>query len=150
MGLIPVNILQKAPKLFGENNGKSKFTNDQIESVFLLLIITPIIPIVEISNITEVTEGTIRSISQGVNHTWLREKYPNEYRILDNLKYNRNSHSSSALAKGIVYPNIINPAGEVFKVDNTSLFSKTHGLTQGNLHGVLTGRCKSHKGWTLA
>lgn len=140
----------KGPKLFGENNGKAKYTNEQVEEVFNLLNSIPLLLVKEISDVTKVTEWTIRCIWQGTQHTWLKEKYPDKYNMLMNTKHKRNSYSSSAIAKGIKYPKIISPTGIQYEVENTNEFAKIHNLNQGNLHSVLTGKRKIHKGWTLA
>lgn len=43
---------------------------------------------------------------------------------------------------------LISPTGETFTVQNVSAFCREHGLYKSAMAQVLTGKAKSHKGWT--
>ena len=85
----------------------------------------------------------VADISAGRNK-FLINKYPKEYHIIL-LKGNRKAGKSN----GAEYPIILCPEGEEYQVTNTTEFARQYGLQQGNLHKVLTGERKSHKGWKL-
>jgi uncharacterized protein YerC len=142
----------QAPNTFkGVDASNAKFDRSQILSVFNLLVYSDK-PYKEISELTGVTVGTISSISGGKNHSWLSEEYPNEYTLLLNKIGNRDnskivSDKLSAKSRGISYPKIKSPTGEVFTIDNAYAFAKIHGLAGNHLQEVLNGHRKSHKGW---
>lgn len=45
---------------------------------------------------------------------------------------------------------IKNPQGEIFEATNIKDFCLLHGISPGNISGVLCGRRKHHRGWTRA
>lgn len=135
--------------LKGEDSGLSLFSNKEIEEVFFLLI-GDYMPFKEISKITGVTINVIENISRLKSHTWLKDLYPNEYRILEDKKSKRISLGSSALGRGKVYPAIQSPTGEIYyDIPNAKLFAEKHLLNHSHLVGVLNSKRKSHKGWKL-
>lgn len=69
----------------GEAANGSKYTNEQIEQVFILLINSTNINIIEAE--TNVPKGTIYAIAQGKVHNWLKDKHPESYAILMGMKY---------------------------------------------------------------
>jgi group I intron endonuclease len=69
----------------GENNGRSKYSNEQIENAFQLLITTNL-TYKEISSITKVSLQAVGHIACGSGHKWLANKYPDEYNKLINTK----------------------------------------------------------------
>ncbi len=148
-GFNTVSTIGRGPKLYGETNGKSKYSNAIIIKVFEALIIGSSVK--DIVNSTGVTACTVYSIARGTLHTWLSEIFPEDYKVLISIaRYYRSSESLSANTRGIIYPDIYSPEGIVYTVHNTKLFAKTHNLRQGNLHNVLTGKSKSVKGWKLS
>lgn len=133
--------------LSGENHGNSKYTNESIEKVFLLLVANEIC-ISTISEKTGVSIDTIRDISKCKAHRWLKDKYPNEYLTLESLIGTRNKGISSEQL-GLVFPLLESPTGKVFTITNISEFSRQHGLNKSHLSGVLNSKRKSHLGWKL-
>ncbi len=73
----------------GEGNGRSKYTNEQIEECFKLLCTTDMTH-KEISEQTKVSAQAISHISCGSGHKWLATKYPVEHHNLINR--NRPAH----------------------------------------------------------
>lgn len=149
------NTLETAgafPDNRGENCGASKYTNEQIISVFKLLVYYPEKLYSNISEISEISVSTIEAISGGKNHRWLKDKFPEEYTLLMGLKGNRKHVNISKTAKdmGIIYPAIISPNGTKYNVENLNKFSREHQLDCGTLCKVLNKKRKSHKGWKLA
>lgn len=135
--------------LKGEDSPTSKYSNIQIIEIFNYLIDFPEVSFKDISNITEVPYGTIAMISQGSNHKWLAEKYPDRYLQLLSLKNTRYSLSNSAIRKNINYPKILSPEGICYKVESPTSFAKLHNLDLSALSRVLNRNRESHKGWRL-
>lgn len=133
----------------GELNAYSKYSNKQIEEAFLQIINTDN-SLKKISSDLEMDYNTIKSISSGSNHKWLKEKYPIEYSNMEKLKGTRGGKYTNAAAKNIVYPNIVSPEGIEYSVTNIREFARDNGLNQGHLGAVLRGKEKQHKGWKLA
>jgi len=133
----------------GELNGSSKYSNNIIESIFLFIVNNPGVPLINVSSIFSIPYETIKSISGGINHSWLKSKYPEEYIKLINLIGSRKHNGKSAKSQGKEYPPIINPDNKIFIVENIRAFAAQHGLNQGHLGAVLRGKEKQHKGWKL-
>lgn len=127
----------------GEEHSNSKFTNDSIIEVFEYLIQIPVVTFEDISAITGVSIPVIADISKGNNHTWLKEKFPEKYRLLMTLKNNRKAICYTTTDK----LQVISPTGAIFNIDNIRAFAREHGLYQSHLGKLLKGQAKSHKGW---
>lgn len=143
------NSLDKAdicPNLKGPLHGRSKYTVEQIEQVFNILVNDFDISYKDISNITGVPTNRISSIRIGDTHSWLAEKFPIEYELLKT----RPQYKCSGKDRGITYPAIVSPEGLIYNITNMTKFANEHGLSQGSLGCVLRGSRKVHKGWKLA
>ena len=151
-GLNIYKYANEAPCNYGEASGHSKYTNNSIEKVFKYLIdISSNISFKEIEQKTNVSIDTIRKISSLTQHTWLKNLYPEEYKILENLKSKRGNTLKSAKDRGIVYPPIKSPKGIIYNnIEHLTNFAKEHSLQASNLCLLLKGKQKQHKGWTLA
>lgn len=136
-----------APSTKGPGASRAIFSKEQILSVFNLLIENKL-QIKEISKLTGVTESAIWPIAGLKNHKWLEDEFPRQYAILVSLNGTRNTKQSAA-SKGIIYPLIISPLGEMFNVTNIRHFALAHKLDNSHLGAVLKGKAKSHKGWKL-
>lgn len=129
----------------GELNGQSKYSLDDYYSVLKLLVDTNYSHS-KISTITNISINVIKKISSLSSHRYLEALYPEDYAILvEKSEYRDNS----AASKGIVYPTIISPDNIEYNVTNIHQFAKEHGLQYQNLHKVLTGSRKTHKGWKV-
>jgi hypothetical protein len=133
--------------LIGDKNPSSKYSNEDIEYAFLMLVYTDLAHRI-IAETTKVSKATIDAINSCKVHSWLKEKYPKEYYILAN-KPIRHSKNKTALEKGIIYPTIVCPNGIEYNVTNTSQFAKDHGLNNSHLVQVLLGKERQHKKWRL-
>lgn len=145
------NVLKKArdiprPITHGELNKNSKYTNDNIRKVFKLLVDTPEKSFENISKDTGISIETIRSISRGGNHKWLKSEYPEEYNKLEQLKGTRHT----AKAKGIIYPEILSPEGIKYIVTNLSKFARDHKMSRSKLGDFLHYKSYPYKGWKYA
>lgn len=86
--------------------------------------------------------SVIRNILYGINHLYLKDEYPIEYGIMLSNKGKR--------VKGVKYPDVVSPEGELFEVTNATQFAKNKGLLVPNFHRLLKRGALSYKGWTLA
>lgn len=128
---------------YGELNGRSKYTNLQIEQVFKLLLNKTSIP--DIISITKVAKGIIHGICGGTHHIWLRTKFPIEYSELMNRKY---TTRGTAAQRNISYPTIIDTLGNEYdNISNVREFARLHNLDSGGLNRLLNGKANSHRGW---
>lgn len=145
-----LNIRSKASGggvgLQGEKHGNSKYSNANIIEVFKKLVASNM-PFSEISNNTNVSIHTIRDISKGRSHRWLRDIYPDDYEVLISLKDVR--EKNTAKYQGIEYPVILSPEGIEYTVTNIGAFAREHDLNKSHLCGVLNGLRKTHLKWKL-
>lgn len=149
-GLNIYRYANEAPCKQGEASGNHKYTDEDILKVFNYLVDCPTMPFINIVENTNVSIDTIRKISSLVHHTWLKDKYPERYHILETLKGNRGTKLKCAKELGICYPKIKSPTGEVFIVEHLTNFAKQHGLCKSSLCLLLNRKQKTHKGWLLA
>jgi len=136
----------------GDKNPASKYSNEQIYKVFNLLLDLSY-RYKDIELLTNVSISTIRHIANGEAHTWLKDKYPDNYKILESYKGSlRQQATNSSYQKGITYPNIVSPSGQEYSITNVSAFAREHNLDPSSLRKVLTKTPKylTHKGWKLA
>lgn len=143
----------QAPSYSGFGYGNSKFSKDSILKVVDLLISTNN-AYTTISELTGVSSGIIGKVSQGQSHLWLKEEYPEKFLEMVNTTKDRLGHQVvseklSAKSRGIVYPPIMSPQGEIFHIDNAYKFAKERSLAPNHFQEVLNRHRKSHKGWKL-
>lgn len=134
----------------GDNQGASKFTNVQIETAFFKLLENITTPNKQIAVESGITESAVVCICNGSNYSWLQEKYPNEFAILQSKLSDKRKFSRCAKARGIKYPPIISPIdGSEHIVESVSSFARTHDLEISSLNRVLNGKQGHTKGWKL-
>lgn len=136
----------------GEKNPASKYSEQQIEQVFELLLDLSY-RYKDIEEKTNVSLSTIRHIANLEAHTWLQTKYPDKYELLKSYKGKlRQQSTNSAEQRGIVYSPIMSPEGKEYIVTNVAAFAREYGLDSSSLSKVLkrVPRYLSHKGWKLA
>lgn len=124
--------------LWGDLNGRSKYSNNQIIDAFFLLLQSPKLTYQKIFSRTGVPKTTLVDISNGTGHKWLNSIFPDEYASLLSYRHKRNTR---------FYYKIISPTGEVHTVEHLSSFCKRYGLDTGNMSRVLTGKKKQYLGW---
>lgn len=142
----------QAPSYTGYGYGNSKYSKQSILDAFNLLISTSN-AYTTIENITGVSCSTVCNIALQKSHLWLKEEYPEEYTKLSIEKPRDSSKivsdKLSAGARGIVYPDIKSPTGEIYTITNAYKFAKERGLAPNHFQEVLNRHRKSHKGWKL-
>jgi hypothetical protein len=129
--------------LSGVNHPRSKYSEAQIVEVFFQILqgITQ----QNISIDTGVNIATIREISTGNVHKWLKELFEEEYLEMLGKKGNR----STSAAKGIVYPLVISPTGDITNISNLREFCLANSLDRRNMSRLFKKECHSVKGWKL-
>lgn len=136
---------------YGETASQSKYSNENYIHVFKLLVHSPELTFTDISVVTGVSVPTIRLIASLNTHKWLKELFPEDYQILEQQKGNRKVFQSSVEGKGIKYPPIKDPEGNIFSsIPNITAFANSNRLDPSALIRVLKGKAKTHKGWKLA
>lgn len=146
--------------LKGEDNGASTYSNSAIYEAATMMT-DPLLSLPTIANITNINECTLRKISDGVQHNWIKEINPELWDRIQLVRQDRviNNHIKraiilsdkfSAKAQGIVYPEVKSPNGTIYKIENLSKFCREHDLQTSNLRKVLYRKRNSHKGWTIA
>lgn len=134
----------------GDKNPAAKYSNELVEMVFFMLLNAKN-SIRFISGELGVHESLVRHIANGDAHSWLMEKYPEEYNKLKSIIINkdRRRFCSSAEAKGIKYP-LIEKDGIVKEVTSIAAFAREHDLDPSYLGKVLRGQYSSCKGWRIS
>lgn len=51
--------------------------------------------------------------------------------------------------KGVPYPKVIDPDGNVYKITNATKFARKHNLVQQSLSKLVNGKLNNHRGWTI-
>lgn len=99
-----------------------------------------------ISDTLKLNISVVKNILYGINHTNLKEDYPEEYSTMLANKGKR--------IKGLTikkpYLNIKSTEGIIHIVTNASKFAEEHGLDRARTHELLRGKRIEYKGWTLA
>lgn len=129
----------------GELNPQANHSTEEYYQVLKLLADTDK-SLTEISRLTKVSLSIIDNISSCVSHKYLEVLYPEDYK---KLRSKLGTRDNSAKSKGIIYPDILSPSGQIYTINNISQFAKEHGLDRSNLHSVLSKKRKSHLGWRL-
>ena len=143
----------QAPTYSGHGYGNSKYTQEEILEVVNILINAPNLSYADVSNLVKVNAATIQQLANASTHQWVWDQYPDLYKSIVQIKETRLpasvSDKLSAKSKGIEYPPIKSPSGEIFYIDNAYKFAKLNGLAPNHFQEVLNGHRKSHKGWKL-
>lgn len=123
----------------GENHGLSKYTNEQIESAFKMLIADFRTPRKIIANKCGISIHAVSNILIPGNYLWLKTKYPEEHNDL--LK-------SYAEYKNRPRPKLVHPiTGVIYEVTKISDFATEHGLSPSSVYNLLNYKANSAKGW---
>lgn len=140
-----------ASRAKGESSPSAVYSNDQILEVFNYLVDLPRLTALDVSTETGVGVHTVRAISALNEHKWLKEKYPEKYKKLEELKgLGSKSCKYDSKARGIQHPALISPEGKIYSnIENVKKFCTEHGLHASCLGRVFKGVSKTHKGWRL-
>jgi hypothetical protein len=136
--------------LYGDLAGNSKYTNAQIEEVFMYLV-DNILTHREIIEITGVSKGVVSDISCGNTHMWLADVYPEKYKKLMELKgTNRRRNKMTAKSRNKYYPQVVSPQGIFYTVESLRGFCREHNLNHGSFGEMLRGHKPNCSGWKIS
>lgn len=131
----------------GELNPNSKYSEELISEVFLYIANNLNISLAKVSEKYSIPINTLKGITSGRIHVWLKEKFPEEYLVIKNSVNYRKSLNAPNARRGSF---LSSPEGVVVEVTTSiSAFAKEHGLQTSNLSNVINKKALSHKGWTL-
>lgn len=132
---------------YGITHPNSKYSEDQI-LVVLRLLTDQDQTFKAISEKTQVDISTIRDISKGKAHRWLKNIVPEEYTYAMSLKCSRPS-SNALKYKVKTVPKMYHSIHGTYEIDNISEFCRIYNLNKSHISGVLSGKRKSHLGWIM-
>ncbi len=133
------------PTMRGTDNPNSEYKDEDYYNV-LYFLGQPGYTTKEIAEITGVSKYVVIHIAAEESHLWLKEKYPTEYKDMQELS----KKTIKGSERGTVYPKVKSPDGIIYEVHHQTNFAKEHNLLQPKLSEVLHGTRNHHKGWTLA
>ncbi len=131
----------------GLEHPSSKYSKEQVIDTFLYAI-DPAITYKDISEATGVPISTVRHIAGRETHFWLDDMFPEESKILYNLKNTHTRGSAVRKSHNYKFTHICSPTKEIFLVSNISQFGREHNLDSNKVGEVLRGTRNTHKGWT--
>lgn len=146
-GFNTVRVANERPRLHGEDNPASLYSNEQITSAMYLLICGELMSFQVIADTVGIGKQCVSHLANGHKYLWLKDVYPEEYNILMSLKGTRSVGKPCAKLQGITYPKIVSPEGKIYEIENIRQFSKLYNLDDTHLGRVLNYKAKSHKGW---
>lgn len=156
-GLNMYSTANEAPTYSGYGYGHSIYSKETILICIDMLLDSANVEYTDISTFTGVNTSTIARLALTDTHQWAWDEYPDKFIKMKEMhplrkpvRYNKISNGLCAKSKGITYPSIKSPNGEVFSIDNAYQFAKDRGLAGNHFQEVLNGHRKSHKGWKLA
>lgn len=131
----------------GPANPNAKYSEDTLIKLFLDIVNLPHVSLEAISKKYSIPINTIKAITSGKSHLWLKDKFPSEYLTMKNNVNLRKSLNASNAKSGMV---LVSPTGELITIsDSLSSFARKHSLQVSNLSNVVNGKAATHKGWTL-
>lgn len=135
---------EDVPILVGQEHPGSKYTDDQVEAAFKLLL-EGALTHKQIAETVLISKNMVNHIAIGTCHRWLSVKYPEEYA---KMLSNKGKHGNS-LQRGNIYPNIVDPEGNSYTLENLRKFSREHDLPYTSLNNLVKGKVKHVRGWVL-
>lgn len=127
--------------LSGELSVHAKCTDDEYIMMFKELVHTNK-TIKEIAEYHWTTVDIVGRIARSETHLWLKEEFPEDYKILLSKIGTRQLSNPTGTRQ------LLSPEGVVYTVDTLRTFAAKHSLTAAHVGNVLTGKRKQHKGWT--
>ncbi len=131
----------------GESASNAHYSNDVYINIFNLLV-EEIYSDKDIAEQCGVSQSVVGSIRKLENHKWLKELFPEKYKLLEERKSKFiNGPHNDAEARGIAYPDLISPDGITYKVKALRKFAREHGFHSSNLQQLLAGKLTTLHGW---
>lgn len=143
---------------FGTNSNASKYSRRTVLKIFSLLYRTTLSHTCIKEKLKLSNKQIVADIFRSKTHTWLKEYYPEQYKIMRSIKPLDRVENKSTLQKlnrvkelklkdvfGNIYTNITNI--REFCKTNSSL-NKNYKLSEIGISRLLNKERKSYKGWT--
>jgi hypothetical protein len=135
--------------LRGVNSNAARYTRDQILKVFELLL-NASNSSKYIESITGVPAGNVNCIARSASHLWLKEEFPEKYKVLESLVGKRVGLSHTLGSRGKVWPVLVSPDGKQYSgIVNLKGFCTEHNIPYDQVHRVCKGRTNSAHGWSV-
>jgi hypothetical protein len=135
--------------LRGTNSNASKYTREQILTVFNMLLKVSNTP-KYIESATGVPTGNINAIARSASHLWLKEEFPDKYAILESLKGKRNGIQNTLGSRGKKWPTVVSPEGTQYSnILNLKKFCLEHDIPYDQMHRVCSGKNNTARGWSV-
>lgn len=129
----------------GYQHARSKYSREQILEVFNLLLDFNN-TYEHISEVTKVSKNMISSISQGKNHLWLKDEFPDKYQEMRSLSKKR---TLKRTLQKYDNPTIYTPDGkEIINPDLREL-AEQYDVQVAGLTKLLARECLTYKGFSL-
>lgn len=145
-GFNTLEFAENTPKgnIQGEQHYKSKYSNSRIIEAFLL-IVKKEITLKEISERTNIKYDTIRAITKGTNHTWLKKEYPLEYDLMIATKGSRTTLGTGCSINSKYSRQQIEEAFLLLMEDTLSrkYIAKVTKLKDQTIHDIVKGKAYS-------
>ena len=145
---VGLNIVEagKSGTGYGVLHSRSKYTKLQVLKVFHDMYLYTTMSLQDIASKYQVNRSLPEHISNSTAHSWLKEKYPKHWGIVQN---NRRIRNALSLGNRIEIK-LLSPDREVITVTNIKEFCKNYKITSPSAISNLINRKKiSYKGWTL-
>lgn len=132
----------------GTNSNYSKYSKFQILRVFSLLYKGKHSQ-VEIEQLTKVKQQTVKDITNGISHLWLKEKYKEKYEQM--LKIDR-KHLGATQKSRTLKGYLVTPEQEIVPIYSCAEFvkRKNPGLDQKQVNAIVSGLCRLLRGERLS
>lgn len=140
------NNTKGGESMYGEAHPQAKYTKEMYIGILYQLATTNK-SLVKLSEELGIEYRVLQLMASGHTHNYLQEEYPDLYKLMIDKK--GPSIKNSAKYRGIIYPKVISPAGEILSIDNLNSFCKKYNLQAPNMYRVLKKERQSHKGWKL-
>lgn len=143
-------IKEENPELYAQllaKKGSRSISTEQIDlhtRIFFRIVNTDD-RLCDIAKDENINKGVIEKMVYGATCTYLKDKYPEEYRIMVEKSGTRRVKA----ARQKEYPALLSPDGVIHHIINAREFCRNNNLQQSNLGKVINGTAKTHKGWTL-
>lgn len=141
-GLNTINRAVENPGLYGEKAPSAIHSRETYVSIFKHCC-EGILSLKQIAELHNVKPGIVEGISGGSKHLWLKEEFPEEYKVLEDLRYNR-----PKVYKQLNLP-MVHKDGRQDIMVNITEFARKYSLDRSTLSKLVKGTAKSIKGWKI-
>lgn len=145
-----LNVLKHGQHLCGFDSPNAKYEKEQYEAILFMLIDTKCTSYDLVSKTLNVSYSTVERVVSGTGHAWLKEEYPEDFAVLEELRKKRLTHVTGKVKDK--RPPLLSPEGLIYNLSgqNISAFCREHNLNRPHLTTVLNGKRKQSQGWRLS